>query len=572
MKTLYFDELPRDIEALKDQNVDGIGIAGSMVYLADVFKALVRYSSYDCIALPARSRTPGDIRDNPVFHRYQGRISFLAEHELSTLRNADQLVIASGGPDLMGLHRKRCLIGRPHTPLTGIIHSINFTSQYFPAMLGFFFSPLSPFDALICSSSAGLAAIEKFKAVMRERFAGAGLMPYEPRWQTPLIPLGVDTDTFSITADVGELRQELAAEGKSVLLYFGRFSAASKADLFPLLIALSAVIKRHSDSVLILAGDDTQYRIAPDLQAFAADLGCQEHVRVLPNPTTARKHQLYAMADVFVSLADSLQETFGLTLVEAMAAGLPVVASDWDGYRDLVCHGETGFLVPTYMPDYPVAFDRVRGSGATNIPDLLASSTIVDLAAVEAHLDELLANDGLRKRLGAAARKRAQLYFDWRRIIARYEELWDSLIEQAAECPAPTGSLGLDIGQWGFREIFGHYGTTFVTPDARLRVTGLGRSPDAVGSLMRKVAMPESWFLPARSVEILTLVNASPDMSVFEVLTRATGQGHDYTQTLGIVCRLAKYGLVSVAAAQRLEQEAQPDGGTGTFTSAGMQR
>ena len=44
----------------------------------------------------------------------------------------------------------------------------------------------------------------------------------------------------------------------------------------------------------------------------------------------------YAAADIFVSLSDNIQETFGLTPVEAMAAGLPVVASDWDGYRETI--------------------------------------------------------------------------------------------------------------------------------------------------------------------------------------------------------------------------------------------
>ena len=49
--------------------------------------------------------------------------------------------------------------------------------------------------------------------------------------------------------------------------------------------------------------------------------------------------------------ADNIQETFGLVVIEAMACGLPVVASDWDGYRDLVEDGVTGLLVPTTMVD-----------------------------------------------------------------------------------------------------------------------------------------------------------------------------------------------------------------------------
>ncbi|HRE90473.1 MAG TPA: glycosyltransferase, partial [Myxococcota bacterium] len=64
----------------------------------------------------------------------------------------------------------------------------------------------------------------------------------------------------------------------------------------------------------------------------------------------AQKQACMAAADVFVSLADNVQETFGLSVIEAMAAGLPVVVSDWDGYKDTVRDGEDGFRVTTTMP------------------------------------------------------------------------------------------------------------------------------------------------------------------------------------------------------------------------------
>jgi glycosyltransferase involved in cell wall biosynthesis len=49
-------------------------------------------------------------------------------------------------------------------------------------------------------------------------------------------------------------------------------------------------------------------------------------------------------------LSDNIQETFGLTPVEAMACGLPVVISDWNGYKETVDDQREGFLIPTWMP------------------------------------------------------------------------------------------------------------------------------------------------------------------------------------------------------------------------------
>jgi hypothetical protein len=70
---------------------------------------------------------------------------------------------------------------------------------------------------------------------------------------------------------------------------------------------------------------------------------------------------------VFISLSDNIQETFGLALIEAMAASMPVVATDWDGCRDIVVHGETGFLVRTFMPGPDLGQDLALAYAAGEI-------------------------------------------------------------------------------------------------------------------------------------------------------------------------------------------------------------
>lgn len=68
---------------------------------------------------------------------------------------------------------------------------------------------------------------------------------------------------------------------------------------------------------------------------------------VLDGNDPALLAQSCAAADLFLSLVDNFQETFDLAAVEAMVAGLPVVVSDWDGYRYTMRDGVNGVLVPT---------------------------------------------------------------------------------------------------------------------------------------------------------------------------------------------------------------------------------
>jgi glycosyltransferase involved in cell wall biosynthesis len=100
------------------------------------------------------------------------------------------------------------------------------------------------------------------------------------------------------------------------------------------------------------------------------------------------------LASLDVLVLPSAYEEMGSVLTEAMAAGLPVVASDVGGIPEVVRHGETGLLVPPG-----------------------------DVAALAAALDRLVADPGLREHLAAGARRRAADY-SWPSLAARVAELY----------------------------------------------------------------------------------------------------------------------------------------------------
>jgi hypothetical protein len=158
-----------------------------------------------------------------------------------------------------------------------------------------------------------------------------------------------------------------------------------------------------------------------------------EHRESLRRGRTQRlpRRAAWAAADVFVSLADSIQETFGIAPVEAMAAGLPAVVADWDGYRDTVRQGIDGFRIPTLMPSAGLGADLALRH-ALEADDYeayignVAALTAVDIDAAAAAFARLFASASLRARMGEAARRRAREIFDWKNIFGRYEELWDA--------------------------------------------------------------------------------------------------------------------------------------------------
>lgn len=193
--------------------------------------------------------------------------------------------------------------------------------------------------------------------------------------QIEVIPNGVE-ETFFYSA------QRLAS-AKPRLLFVGRLSVQKNV---PLLLRALAGISEHFETTLVGDGE-----LEADLKNLAADLELR-NVRFHGRAHGAELRDLYRKADIFI--LPSEREGMPLVLLEALAMGLPVVATDIPGNRDVIVHGANGVLVP---PDDEMALREGLLSVAADV-------------------------DGYR-RMSEASRRLAVQY-SWAEVGARFERLY----------------------------------------------------------------------------------------------------------------------------------------------------
>src|SRR5690349_15829375 len=152
-----------------------------------------------------------------------------------------------------------------------------------------------------------------------------------------VIPTGTNLERF-LSADGDALRKEKGWQDETILISVGRL--APEKNWETLLRAFAKVYPKHPNLRLILLGDGPARE---DLQSLAAELEIAEHVSFMGSIPFGDIPSYLKAADAF-SFA-SVTETQGPVTIEAMAAGLPIVAVDASGTRDIVEHGKEGFLV-----------------------------------------------------------------------------------------------------------------------------------------------------------------------------------------------------------------------------------
>jgi phosphatidylinositol alpha-mannosyltransferase len=252
-----------------------------------------------------------------------------------------------------------------------------------------------PIVATFHTSTTKSLTLSVFQGVLRpwhEKIVGRiAVSDVARRWQ--MEALGSDAVEIPNGVDVGSLASAAPLDGYprpgKTVLFLGRYDEPRK-GMSVLLDALPRVVERFGDVQLLIVGHGDE----DELRGQAGEL--MRYIRFLGLVDDAGKASAMRSADVYCA-PNIGGESFGIVLMEAMAAGTPVVASDLDAFRRVLSDGEVGSLVP-----------------------------VGEAAALADALIEVLDNDVLRQR-HVAAGSEAVRHYDWSVVASQIMRVYETV-------------------------------------------------------------------------------------------------------------------------------------------------
>lgn len=213
------------------------------------------------------------------------------------------------------------------------------------------------------------------------------------------LPNGVDTYRFLPgPVDVAPRRQWAIPDEAFVLLFVGTLDRAHYFKGVPTL--LRAIARTPSVHALLVGDGD----LRSSYECLATSLGVAERVRFTGSVSAAELPELYHAADALMLPSETRGEAFGMVLLEAMASGRAVIASDLPGVRAVVDDGRDGLLVP---PGDPEALAAAVQRLADNSPQQ-------------------------RLAMGMAGRRKVESRYSWNRIADRLDSVYANVINEGA--------------------------------------------------------------------------------------------------------------------------------------------
>jgi N-acetyl-alpha-D-glucosaminyl L-malate synthase BshA len=199
-----------------------------------------------------------------------------------------------------------------------------------------------------------------------------------------VIPNFVDTGKYR-RVEQPEVRAKFAPPEERVLIHVSNFRLVKRVQD---VIRIFGEVQKKVRSRLLLVGDGPE-RSACEI--LTREMNLQQHVRFLGK----QLELVPILSSADLMLMPSQSESFGLSALEAMACGVPVISSSVGGLPELQVHGETGYI-----------------------------AEIGDIDRMAKYAVDLLTNDVKRRQFGNAGRTRAVENFDVRKIVSMYEEYY----------------------------------------------------------------------------------------------------------------------------------------------------
>ncbi len=204
------------------------------------------------------------------------------------------------------------------------------------------------------------------------------------------IPNFIDTTVFYPVPSAVNLRRLLAPNGEKILVHVSNFRAVKRVK--DAIKAFKVILDSGIKAKFLLVGDGPD---RTECEALARELGIWSHTRFLGKQSELAS--ILSASDIF--LIPSGNESFGLSALEAMACGVPVISSDIGGLPEVNVDGKTGYIVK--MGDV----------------DALAES-----------IKKLLSDESLRKQMGIAALNHAKSNFTKEQIVPIYEQAYEKAL------------------------------------------------------------------------------------------------------------------------------------------------
>jgi glycosyltransferase involved in cell wall biosynthesis len=476
-------------------------IVGRQVAVSQMVDAFGQHGHRFDYALFCPSRQVADMAD------------WLGERRRIRVRDRVELATAAGEPPLawhdmqLDMHAPFAIREglRGAYPVTVSHHTLSYKRLLHDAFLRLLLADTRSYDAIVCTSTGARQATRRIVEDVADAFNNryGTTLAYRGRYE--LVPLATDIERFRPSSQAAARASFDLPQDAFVLLWVGRMSIVDKADLLPLVDAFEELVRRNPTRRLMLVCAGTQRhdeQFGEIVTQYAARSSLAGAVRVLTDDAEygARLPELYATADVFVSPVDNLQESFGITPIEAMACGIPQVVADWNGYRDTVVEGETGFLVPTTWAACDAELVEAALFTEEDFEHLALSQAVaVDMRRLVAAVQALIDDSALAEAMSRASRARAESHYGWAAVVTQLERLWTELAADAARERSvhPRPALDRDYATLRFSHVFAGHPTELLDDGHAFRLTDRGR-----GLFSDDASLPSHYNLQFRYLDL----------------------------------------------------------------------